>query len=312
MNDTTTASERYQDALANLPESGGGGCHTAMLGVANLGVKAGLPDDVLFDDLRRSIHGSRPVPDKEIQDTIRKARSECNETRYIAPMPRQRTTKRTLEKILHEGRHGSEADIWEASPVRIDWPPEEDASRVLSFLYAPAEFLFCGIREEKAQPGEAIRPAGEWVEHFQAGNPIPPLVMPNPLTGEEALSKGGEPSYRSDSCVRSFRFALVEFDNLTRDEQIAFWTAIRLPVAALIDSGGKSIHGWIKVDCADVEAWEKDVERRLFMERLVPLGVDPACRNESRLSRLPGHHRSETGRWQRVLYLAPKGRPVNE
>jgi hypothetical protein len=38
---------------------------------------------------------------------------------------------------------------------------------------------------------------------------------------------------------------------------------------------------------------------------LCPLGCDPACRNESRLSRLPGHFRREKNAWQRLLYLNP-------
>jgi hypothetical protein len=309
IHDKTIGIARYQDALSAIPESGGGGCHAALLGIANLGVRAGLTPQQIFDDLRSRIHGTRSVPDSEIHDAIRKARAECSASTFVPQAPRQRTNKRTLEKILREGRHGSEADIWKASPIRIDWPPEEDSWRVLSFLYASDEILFCGTGREKAKPGGAIRTAGEWCEYFETGGDIPPHIIPNPLSGEERQTKSGEPSYRSDSCVRSHRFAVVEFDNLDREQQIQFWSAIRLPVAALVDSGGKSIHGWIKVDCDGTETWERDVEQRLFIERLVPLGVDPACRNEARLSRLPGHKRGE--RWQRVLYLAPEGRPVN-
>jgi hypothetical protein len=301
-------SERYHEALQTLPPSGGGGLHAALLGVANLGVRAGISDNDIFADLRSRIHGTRRVPDSEITDAIRKARAECSEGTFIPQAPRQRTNKRTLEKLLREGRHGNEADIWEASPVRIDWPPEEDSWRVLSFLYRSDEFLFCGTGLEKAKPGESIWTAGEWSEYFKAGGTTPPHVIPNPLTGNEGLTKDGAPSFRSDSCVKSFRFATVEFDNLNREEQFQFWSAVRLPVTALIDSGGKSIHAWIKVDCRDVLQWERDIEQTLFGELLGPLGADTSCRNESRLSRLPGHRRGK--KWQRLLYLAPEGRWV--
>ncbi|MEI8258618.1 MAG: aldehyde dehydrogenase family protein [Deltaproteobacteria bacterium] len=79
----------------------------------------------------------------------------------------------------------------------------------------------------------------------------------------------------------------------------------------LVVTGGKSIRGLVRVlgiycvtDCARV------VESQLFGAVLEPLGVDPACKNESRLSRLPGHFRKEKDAWQRVLYLAPEGKAV--
>ena len=53
------------------------------------------------------------------------------------------------------------------------------------------------------------------------------------------------------------------------------------------------------------------VEGRLFGQYLIPLGCDAACRNEARLSRMPGHFRTEKGRWQKILYLAPEGRAIH-
>ena len=65
--------ERYQERLATLPASGGGGCHPALLGVASLGVMCGIPADDIFRDLRERVHGDRVVTDREIQDAIDKA-----------------------------------------------------------------------------------------------------------------------------------------------------------------------------------------------------------------------------------------------
>jgi hypothetical protein len=92
------------------------------------------------------------------------------------------------------------------------------------------------------------------------------------------------------------------------DEQARFWAgaiAAGWSVAALIHSGGKSLHAWLAVNAANVEEWERDVEQRLFPELLVPLGVDSSCRNESRLSRMPGAYRADKQQWQRLLYLNP-------
>lgn len=110
-------------------------------------------------------------------------------------------------------------------------------------------------------------------------------------------------------CVTKFRFAVIEHDTLPREQQIAFWAGVSLPVVALIDSAGKSVHGWVRIDATKAEEWTQTVEDELFAY-LEPLGIDGSCKNESRLSRMPGHFRREKSRWQRCLYLNPEGGQV--
>ena len=96
---------------------------------------------------------------------------------------------------------------------------------------------------------------------------------------------------------------------MPREQQIRFWAGVKLPVAILINSGGKSIHGWIRIDAKDAQDWQQRVEGNLF-DLLTAIGADKACKNEARLSRMPGHFRTEKGRWQRVLYMNPEGGQV--
>jgi hypothetical protein len=83
---------------------------------------------------------------------------------------------------------------------------------------------------------------------------------------------------------------------------------------ALIDSAGKSIHAWLDVQklapVSTSEEWEKNIKNRLYDRLLTPLGVDGACSNPARLLRLPGHFREEKGKYQRLLWLSPEGRPI--
>jgi len=89
---------------------------------------------------------------------------------------------------------------------------------------------------------------------------------------------------------------VAEFENLSRADQLAFWAGAQLPIAALIDSGGKSIHAWIKIpDVYTPEQWRLIVKETLYRKIL----VDPACSNPARLSRFPGHLRAEKGNWQK-------------
>ena len=193
-----------------------------------------------------------------------------------------------------------EAALLALSPVKIDWSPEQDATELLKRLYKPDDILFIGEQYSKT-----VKSVAAWLNLYPS---VFQHIIPNPLTGITGLTKEGKESFRADSCVASFRFSVVEFDNMPKGSQVAFWLYMLnhgLPVAALIDSGGKSIHGWIAVNCSDREEWENEVENKLFKFILVPCGVDGACKNEARLSRLPGHYRSEKSKWQRLLYLNP-------
>jgi len=310
---------RYQDSLESLPPSGGGGCHGALLGVANRGIRAGLDPQQIFDDLRRHVHGSRRVPDREIKAAIKRAMVDVDKNqvinydfknrKHIEPEPVFDGPK-ILRKLIKIGEGATEADIWDASPVKIDRPPEEDPQVLLANLYKPDDKLFIGERYSPGKLRQNIRSAAEWQQYFAEGGKTYPHFIPNPLSGQETTTQSGKPSLRADACVKSFRFAVVEFDGLNREDQLAFWWAVNLPVACLIDSANKSIHGLVAVNAKDAVTWTREVENVLFKKLLQPLGVDGACRNEARLSRLPGHLR-DSKKIQRLLYLAPGGRRVS-
>lgn len=308
-----TIHEKYSKALNEIPAPGGGGCHTALLGVANLGIMAGLTDGQLLADIRASTpHGTRNVPESEIMAAIKRAKMDCQPfdttTGYrpritAPPKPIERVKPEYLQHLIEKGSGQTEADFWEASPIRLYDEPAQDARLILETLYHPDDMLFIGERFSKE-----VRSVSEWIKHIDKhGTKDLPHIIPNPVTGQQHPDKSGNLSYRCDNAIKDFRFTIVEFDNLSREDQLAFWKAIPLPVAALIDSGRKSIHGWIAVDgIQTAEQWEQYVEIQLYKQMLIPIGVDPACRTESRLSRLPGHLRKEKGKWQKLLYLNPK------
>jgi PAS domain S-box-containing protein len=236
---------RYNDALVEMPASGGGGCHTALLRIANFGRIAGVDPNQIASDLAAHVHGTRRVSAREITAAVEKAFdapviASAISTRTATPRP-SIDGARLFDRIVQRGAAYDEAALWEVSPVRVDWPPEYDAVAILKLLYCPEDQLFLGTQHD-AGPG-VVRPVTEWIERFKKGLPVPEHVIPNPLTGAEGRTKDDKISYRADDCVAKFRFAVVEFDAIPRDEQIRFWAGATLPVVALIDSGGKSVHG---------------------------------------------------------------------
>jgi len=89
-----------------------------------------------------------------------------------------------------------------------------------------------------------------------------------------------------DSEVMNFRHVLVEFDSIPLKEQWELLKQSGLPISAVVHSGGKSVHGWVRVDAADRQ--EYDERRRIIYEHFERYKIDPKNGNPSRFSRFPG------------------------
>ncbi len=313
-----SADNRYQEALREIPAPGYG-CHPFLLSVANRGVSAKIRPEEIFEDIRLAIPcGSRKISDREITNAINKALADYSAGTFTPkprPVPAVANGTAVLQKIISRGKYSDDADLWEASPIHILDELRHDAILLLSTLYRPEDLLYIGERDQAGIPGETIRTACEWISYYQNGGRVAPHILINPVTGTPAPKKSGDgETYRGDGNVTSYRYCLVEFDMLTREDQIRFWSAIKLPIVALIDTGGKSIHAWLDVkELAGVNTsaqWETEIKSRLFDRILTPLGVDSACSNSGRMSRLPGHFRDEKGNYQRLLWLSPEGRAI--
>ena len=301
-----SVARKLEDALRSWPPAGSG-VHSHLMAAANLAAIAGLPPAEAEARIIQTMPRP-PSPGSEVAGAIRKAYAEHKPgapytPRTIAPA-KPKALPMTAQRFIQRGDGAEESDWWEASPIRIDWEPgPRDALALLGALYAPDEFLFIGERY-----GTEVATVGDWMRRIEAGEPCPPHFIPNALTGQEHPLTDGKLSRRGDSAVAAFRYAVAEFDGLSKPDQLAFWWGFKsAPIVALIDTGGKSIHAILKVDAPSREAWAAEVEQKLFARVLIPLGCDAACRNESRLSRLPGHFRREKNQWQRLLYLNPEG-----
>lgn len=92
----------------------------------------------------------------------------------------------------------------------------------------------------------------------------------------------------ADSNVVSFRHALVESDKLPVPAQLALIRSLRLPCAAIVHSGGKSIHAIVRVDAESRNEYNQRVDYLYSILAKHGLPVDKQNRNPSRLSRMPG------------------------
>ncbi len=302
----------FETSLQQIPAPGKG-CHPAMMTAANIGILQGYSPDEVQRAIRAAIPegGRRKVADSEIKEAVDKAAKDCTPddrtgrprrpfTPPATPKPKVDGSK-LLQAIITRSPDAMELNFWELSPVKLAPEPVNDWLTLLSELYQPEDILFIGDTYDKQ-----VDTAANHAERMAANGCAKPYIITNPLTGQQHETGSGTLSYRCDAAVKDFRFTVVEHDALSETEQLAFWlTVIReklLDVAVLLHSGGKSFHGWIRVNATDATDYRSKVaELWRFLE---PMGFDKATRNPARLSRLAGHTR-ENGKVQWLHYLNP-------
>lgn len=285
-----SALAKYQDSLHNAPARGQG-LHQHILRIAMLGRIAELDKSVIVKDCQTL----PKIRQGEAEEAVAKAFNctiERNE--YKAP-PFEPSFEGALDRYIKDSST-DEMDLLESSPNRLHFAVEKSGIALLETLYHPDEYLFIGSVYDKT-----VKRVRDWLESSIDF----PHIIPNPMTGEFAITGNGAESRRCEGTVADLRYAVCEMDGVPLEKQVAFWNKAikKLPVAAVIHSGGKSLHGWIKVDCGtDAEKWDKDVKGWLFGQFGRMYGFDKACSNKARLSRMPAHLR-ENGKRQVLLYL---------
>jgi hypothetical protein len=221
-------------------------------------------------------------------------------------------------------------DLWEASPIRLLDDYTGDARLAISHLCAPDDLINVNCdyrlnpkdgRVEIVGPG-VTRSAAEWSAYL-VGNPTPYREAgcwwrPNPV--RDRRGSGHDGSF-TDADVAAFRYHLLEIDAVPMPLQLSFLCKVQLPIAAIIDSAGKSYHALVKSFASSLEEYRNEAAY-LIDETFAKYGVDHQNKNPSRYSRLPGVPRvlgarallpGETEARQKIVYLNPqptKGRPI--
>lgn len=88
--------------------------------------------------------------------------------------------------------------------------------------------------------------------------------------------------------VTAYRFALLESDDMPVGKFAEIVRQLNLPVAAMVHSGGKSLHAIVRVDAEDARQYRERVETLYARCEKNGITVDKANKNPSRLCRMPG------------------------
>ena len=93
--------------------------------------------------------------------------------------------------------------------------------------------------------------------------------------------------------VVDYRYALVESDSVEPERQKALMEELKLPIALMIHSGGKSVHAIVKIFAVTEQDYREKVDYLYSICEKNGLKIDQNNKNASRLSRLPGVVRGE-------------------
>ena len=287
-----SALSKYEEKLRVYPARGAG-LHSHIMSVACLGVLAEIPPEQIISDMNASFNGIRP---NEAAEAVSKAAKTEYKDTYVAP--EQTGPQLTIDQFI--GDHPLDMmELIEASPVRLLNDTDGDGVLLLETLYKPDEYLFIGDVYDKE-----VKQVRDWLNGCNF-----PHIIPNPMTGELGTTGNGTQSFRCEETVADLRYAVCEMDDVPIAKQVGFWLkciSIGIPVSAVIHSGKKSLHGWVRVDCGtDHAKWDADVRGWLFNQFGAKYGLDKACATKARLSRMAGHYR-DCGEQQRLLYLGGK------
>jgi hypothetical protein len=174
---------------------------------------------------------SNPNPLTEIEDALKAARGERRSPSLLWPQ----VNEEQVEAIAQDGIRV--LDLWTASPVPMQ-VGDSRAEEVIDCLF-PGNPWLCAGHSNRAFRKQRRE---NWRGRLDAYS----LIVPSPMTSETGLTKDGHQSFHSLDNTGPRRFLIVEADSGGLDDQAAvIWHLAKLaPLAAVVFSGSKSLHGW--------------------------------------------------------------------
>lgn len=182
------------------------------------------------------------------------------------------------------------------------WKPHEDLIKYLSALFDSDENVGYVNESFQADNGRYIpkgkghygRTAGELISELEKYKNVEDVIgTTDPEGGAWIRFNPLDGNGVKDINVTSYRYALVECDELDIAKQNALIRELELPVAAMVYSGKKSIHAIVKINASNYHEYKDRVNTLFDICKKNGLNIDTQNKNPSRLSRLPGVMRGE-------------------
>ena len=186
-------------------------------------------------------------------------------------------------------------------PVFPDNHGVDELNAFLSALFDPSEYIgyVCDYEEEKRPDGTVKYKPGSRGVYSRTMGEVRDAISKSGMEGGLSSTLHDE----SGAWIRfnpldgqgvgnvnvvAHRFALLESDDMPQGKFAAIVKQLNLPIAAMVDSGNKSLHAIVRIDADDAKQYRERVE--LLYSRCEKNGivVDKANKNASRMCRMPG------------------------
>lgn len=314
-----------RDLLAACPGSGGG-VHQWLFRCARV-LHRFLPEPEIGLLLEAASAGcGRALEPHEIPDAIRNSKAYASDSKGTSAKssakPLHHWPDPNIEQIEAVVRNGVHlVDLWERSPIRLEGYSHTE--ELIDRLFPGNPFLCCGRTSKYFGTGTRE----EWRGQLSALS----FIVPSPMTAEEGRRKSdGQLSPRTLENTGPRKYLVIEcdFSVTARDGKTAtkmaplirsleadgitvadmcsaiLWQlAKHAPLAMVVHSAGKSLHGWYPCEGQPEELLHK------FMRLAVSLGADPATWTRCQFVRMPdGLRRNGNGfpLRQSVYYFNPE------
>lgn len=305
--------------------------HKAALEIAIPLIGQGFSPNAVYQQLRDKFPAD--VTDTELQNVVRFAVDKNPQpcTPQATPIAFRSLKQQTAAPVIKQKTPIEHASWWlngaklsldqfvAKSQIKIPEKPSDALIATLELLYNGPENLniVCAHLDAdgKARPNGAgkTQTRDAWVTFIRSDG-VPQSkagawFRPNP-TKPVGTGSGGA---ITDSDVESFRFLLLESDVIPIDVQLALFAKLKLPLSAVLLSGGASAHAWCNIGAKTVDEFTHKVRR--ILTALEPFGIDQSNKNPSRLSRLPGAVRqigASNGGLQKLLWLNPGRKEITD
>jgi hypothetical protein len=289
-------SNRTAERLRTIPTPGN--THRWLAQVAS-GLRHVLNAEACFAFLRRCCDefvDHRKIPDREIEAAVDFAYSgrpvaKVNFGRQPVDWPEP--SQALIDRVLFE--------TFPAFDVTAD--TGLGAADVLPRLFKPGELVCTGRNTEKAmvRPLEEALADADWLQ----------FIVVNPMRDREAPNYQGKLAPRCQNNTGLRRHLVAEFDSpaLSKEQQARLATKLGefAPLVLIVDSGGKSLHAWFRVDHLS-----RQDQVRFFCVACL-LGADSTRWDVCGWLRMPGGLRVVDGVpaiRQRILHFEPKAARV--
>jgi len=174
---------------------------------------------------------------------------------------------------------------------------------VVDFLWIGGKYDSCGddaSESKKERCRSHFRPVADWLKERHA---------PEQFTCPSVFRPGTHS--RCNEAVTQRRYLVIESDLLSKVQMssVISWRRQFMRLPAIVDTGGKSLHGWFDAPPPDFEAELKIILPNLGRSAEDKPMLDPALFKLAQPCRLPGAWRKLGKVRQALLYLDLEAAP---